>query len=81
MITNAPIRNGGLSRLDCVKKTINAQIKEMCEKYPNRKVGLVTFSDDVEIFGDGHLPNTKVQPQLLNDYNFMVKNGVACAGT
>lgn len=49
-----------MSRLDCVKKTIIAQIKDMKEKYPDRKVGLVTFTDKIEIIGDGAMPNTLV---------------------
>jgi Mg-chelatase subunit ChlD len=40
-------------RLEAVKKTIRAQIKDMKEVYPDRKVGLVTFSDDVKVIGDG----------------------------
>jgi hypothetical protein len=40
-------------RLKSVQETIVNQIKEMKEKYPERKVGLVTFTDDVDIIGDG----------------------------
>ena len=40
-------------RLDAVKQTILSQIQDMAKNHPNRKVGLVTFSDDVDIIGDG----------------------------
>lgn len=40
-------------RLECVRKTILAQIEEMKEKYPERKVGIVTFSDSIKVIGDG----------------------------
>jgi uncharacterized protein YegL len=40
-------------RLECVRKTILTQIEEMKNKYPERKVGLVTFSDDIKVIGDG----------------------------
>lgn len=36
-----------------VQATILAQIKDMKENHKDRKVGLVTFTDNVEIIGDG----------------------------
>ncbi len=41
------------SRLSAVQKTILGQIKDMKENHPDRKVGLVTFTDYIEIIGDG----------------------------
>jgi hypothetical protein len=41
------------SRLSAVQKTILGQIKDMKEKNPDRKVGLVTFTDYIDIIGDG----------------------------
>ena len=70
-----------MTRLDCVKQTINSQIKEMATKYPERKVGLVTFTDTIDIIGDGHLPNTSVGGDNLENYDFIMKNGLACATT
>lgn len=81
MGTSANPRRGGVSRIECVKQTIIAQMKEMKEKYPDRKVGLVTFTDEVEIIGDGNVPSTTVPWQQMDDYDFMMKNGVACATT
>jgi hypothetical protein len=43
-------------RLECVKQTILGQIDEMYKKYPDRKVGLITFSDLVKVIGDGSKP-------------------------
>ena len=39
-------------RLECVKQTIVGQIEEMHKKYPERKVGIVTFSDLIKVIGD-----------------------------
>lgn len=75
---NKPIK---FNRLDCVKETILAQIKDMAENHPERKVGLVTFTDDIAIIGDGEKNETFIRGQQLNDYNFILKNGVACAET
>jgi len=52
----------------------------MVESNPGRKVGLVTFTDDVKIIGDG-TTITSFSSSQLNDYNFMMKNGVACSTT
>jgi uncharacterized protein YegL len=68
-------------RLECVKKTIRAQIKEMHDKYPDRKVGIVTFSDDIKVIGDGTKGVVTVAADKNNDYNFLLKHGVACAST
>ena len=43
-------------RIECVKQTILGQIDEMHKKYPDRKVGLITFSDLVKVIGDGSKP-------------------------
>lgn len=45
-----------------------------------RKVGLVTFTDTVEIIGDGSINSVVLSGnQQLNDYEFIKKSGVACA--
>jgi hypothetical protein len=41
----------------------------------------VTFSDDVKVIGDGSREVLKADPSTFNDYNFMLKNGKACADT
>ena len=43
-------------RLECVKQTIVGQIEEMHKTYPERKVGIVTFSDLIKVIGDGSKP-------------------------
>lgn len=53
----------------------------MSKTHPKRKVGIVTFTDDVCIIGDGKANNTVVSKKSLLDYDFMIKNGVACAAT
>jgi uncharacterized protein YegL len=40
-------------RINSVKKTILNQIKDMHQNHPLRRVGIFTFTDIVEIIGDG----------------------------
>jgi hypothetical protein len=68
-------------RLECVKKTILKQLDEMHKKYPDRKVGLVTFSDLIKVIGDGSKPVITLGEEYFNDYNLILKNGIAAAAT
>lgn len=42
-----------VTRKQCVLAAIETQLNEMKITHPNRKVGLVTFNNDVALFGDG----------------------------
>jgi hypothetical protein len=53
----------------------------MHKKYPDRKVGIVTFSDLIKVIGDGSKPLITLDHQYFNDFNLMLKNGVAAATT
>ena len=68
-------------RLECVRSTILTQIEEMHNKYPERRVGIVTFSDDIKVIGDGSQPVFTLDGSYMDDYNMILKNGVACAGS
>ncbi|KRX07681.1 hypothetical protein PPERSA_11230 [Pseudocohnilembus persalinus] len=43
-----------ISRKQCVLTAIQQQLQDMQKQKPNKKVGIVTFSDEVVIIGDGH---------------------------
>jgi hypothetical protein len=51
----------------------------MKTRYPQRKLGLVTFSDEVEIIGDGTTPSVLIGRENNNNYDFIMKSGVSCA--
>jgi hypothetical protein len=53
----------------------------MKENHKDRKVGLVTFTDYVEIIGDGSKKSLRLNGSDLNDYNIILKNSVAGAGS
>eukprot|EP00826_Nyctotherus_ovalis_P031174 TRINITY_DN2488_c0_g2_i3.p1 TRINITY_DN2488_c0_g2~~TRINITY_DN2488_c0_g2_i3.p1 ORF type:complete len:562 (+),score=186.15 TRINITY_DN2488_c0_g2_i3:80-1765(+) len=45
-----------VSRMQCVQTAIESQLKGLSSGAPKRKVGIVTFSNDVALIGDGTLP-------------------------
>lgn len=51
----------------------------MKENHPERKVGIVTFTDYIEIIGDGTQPSNKVSGKEIDDYNFILKNATTGA--
>jgi hypothetical protein len=51
----------------------------MQKNHPNRKVGLVTFSDDVDIIGDGTVKKDLVKSKKCGDYDFLLKNSTTGA--
>jgi hypothetical protein len=53
----------------------------MKEVYPDRKVGLVTFSDDIKVIGDGTKDTIAVDRKFNGDYDFLLKNGRTIAST
>lgn len=56
-----------ISRLQCVQAAIDAQIEAMSKATPLRKVGLVTFNNEVTIIGDGSQdPYTLTGDKLYN---------------
>lgn len=42
-----------VSRLQCVQSAIEKQLEDMQKIYPNKKIGLVTFNNEVTVIGDG----------------------------
>jgi hypothetical protein len=42
-----------VSRIQCVKAAIEAQFQEMAQGSKDRKIGVVTFNNEVTVIGDG----------------------------
>ena len=40
-------------RIRCVKEVLETTLNKITEEHPMRKVGLIDFSSNVEIIGDG----------------------------
>jgi hypothetical protein len=64
-----------VSRLQCVQAAVQAQIEQMQNGAQNRKVGVVTFNNEVTLIGDGsQVPQTITGDKLMN-FDWLQKNG------
>ena len=56
-----------VSRLQCVQSAIDSQLENMQKNNAERKIGLVTFNNEVTIIGDGtQAPQTVTGDKLFN---------------
>ena len=62
-----------ISRMQCVQTAIESQLKELAFGAPKRKVGIVTFSNEVTLLGDGRLPPKTFAGDKLNDYEGLIE--------
>jgi hypothetical protein len=70
-----------VSRLQCVQAAIEAQMMDMCDKAPHKKVGLVTFSNDVSVYGDCAQVPQVISGDKLSDFEYLKKNGIDVTDT
>jgi len=64
-----------ITRKQCVLAAIENQLLDMKSEYPNRRVGLVTFDDEVNIIGDGKNTVETVTGDKLYKYDILQKIG------
>jgi len=69
-----------VSRMQCVQAAIDNQLTEMAIAAPERKVGLVQFSSEVNIYGDGVKQNQVVAGDKLLNYDYLRDVGFQCGG-
>jgi len=65
-----------ISRMQCVQAAIDAQLAEMAQAAPDRKIGLVTFNHEVQIVGDGTQKPQIIAGDKLCNNEFLLQNGV-----
>lgn len=63
------------TNLNCVKRAVTAQLKDIHEKYPKKKVGLVTFESQVQIYGDGMKKPINLPSKSFDDFNACIDFG------
>ncbi len=51
----------------------------MQKNNPERKIGLVTFNNEVSIIGDGTKQPVTIAGDKLYDYDLLLQNGINCA--
>lgn len=66
-----------VSRLQCVQSAVATQIKGLIRQNPRVKVGLITFSNDVTIIGDGSEEPVIVTGDKLHSWDELQKIGSA----
>mmetsp|Transcript_20733 Transcript_20733/g.18143 ORF Transcript_20733/g.18143 Transcript_20733/m.18143 type:complete len:342 (+) Transcript_20733:47-1072(+) len=65
-----------VSRRECVEAAVRTQLKEMGEKYPNRKAGLVMFGSNIELAGDGVKPSIFLPNSDKHDFDKCLSFGI-----
>ena len=66
-----------VSRLECVQAAIEAQLHSMSLTASTRKVGLVTFSSEVAIYGDGTSEPVVLAGNKLNVFETCLETGIS----
>jgi hypothetical protein len=62
-----------VSRLQCLQAAIENNLGGLLKASPNRKIGIVTFNDEVTCYGDCTREPVKVSGNNLSDYAEIVK--------
>ena len=62
--------------MQCVQAAISQQIIDIGNGATDRKVGLVSFNDQVTVVGDGTEVPDIIGGDKLNDFDFLIKNGM-----
>lgn len=57
-----------VSRLQCLQIAIEAQIKKIARETPEKRVGIITFSDEVTLIGDGTQEPVVISGEKLNSW-------------
>jgi len=58
-----------VSRLQCVQAAVEQKILKLAQEYPNKRVGLITFSDEVTVIGDGSQASFTVAGDRLDSWD------------
>ena len=64
-----------VSRLQCIQASIEGQIRNIAKTTPNKKVGLITFSNEVTLLGDCTKAPITVAGDKLHDFHGLMEIG------
>eukprot|EP00826_Nyctotherus_ovalis_P001723 TRINITY_DN102_c0_g1_i1.p1 TRINITY_DN102_c0_g1~~TRINITY_DN102_c0_g1_i1.p1 ORF type:complete len:608 (-),score=168.84 TRINITY_DN102_c0_g1_i1:19-1842(-) len=70
-----------ISRMQCVLTVIENQLRQLAIGAPKRKVGIVTFNNEVTLIGDGRSAPKTYAGDRLNDYEGLLKASQEDAAT
>merc|ERR1712137_495832 len=69
-----------VSRLQCVQSAIDHQISRYQREQPQTRIGLVSFSNEVTLIGDGTQTQTVVAGDRLYNWDQLQENGATALG-
>lgn len=61
--------------MQCLQAAIDQQIQDMANGAEDRRLGIVSFNNEVTIVGDGSSDPQKVGGDKLYDYDYLIENG------
>lgn len=64
-----------VTRLQCVQAAIDMQLETLARDAPLKKVGIITFNNEVTIFGDGMKNSSVVYGDKLSSYETLFEMG------
>ncbi|XP_072031040.1 circularly permutated Ras protein 1-like isoform X2 [Amphiura filiformis] len=79
MQDNSRRRTNYVSRLDCMKMAVLRQLERYEIEHPDKHVILITFSQDVNVFGDGSQDVSHVAGDKLKNVDVLLQTGQTLA--
>merc|ERR1719198_2285327 len=64
-----------VSRMQCLQAAIDQQINDMSNGASDRKMGIVSFNNEVTVFGDGAQDPMTIGGDKLMNQEFLMTNG------
>jgi len=61
--------------MQCLQAAIDQQLTDMANGAADRKLGLVSFNNEVSVIGDGAQDPQIITGDKLEDYDFLINNG------
>lgn len=74
-MTNSEKNVTYVSRMQCLQAAIEQQFNDMGNGASDRKVGIVTFNNEVSVIGDGTENPQTITGDKLYDYDYLMENG------
>eukprot|EP00005_Dracoamoeba_jomungandri_P012139 CAMPEP_0174266078 /NCGR_PEP_ID=MMETSP0439-20130205/28853_1 /TAXON_ID=0 /ORGANISM="Stereomyxa ramosa, Strain Chinc5" /LENGTH=814 /DNA_ID=CAMNT_0015352839 /DNA_START=40 /DNA_END=2481 /DNA_ORIENTATION=+ len=62
-----------ISRMQCAQAAVDQQLEQISKESPNRRVGVVAFSNEISIIGDGVQATRNIAGDKLNDYEQLLQ--------
>ncbi len=66
-----------VSRLQCVKAAVDTHLERLARTHPSKRVLLITFNNEVTVYGDGSAAPTTIAGDKLRDLDGLLAAGAA----